>query len=136
MAGRRDGAARGDLAQAARQFAQWRRTHAYGSRIPKALWDSAVELAVQHGLSRTATTLKLGYYDLKKRLGERPSAGGLAQNEVGLPTFVELAPALLGKACECTIELEKRDGSRMRIAVKGAGTPDLVAVSRSFWESA
>jgi hypothetical protein len=136
MAGRRDGAVRGDLAQAARQFAQWRRTHAYGSRIPQALWDSAVELAVEHGLSRTATTLKLGYYDLKKRLGERASAGALAQNGVALPSFVELTPAALGNACECTIELEKRDGSRMRIAVKGASTPDLAAVSRSFWELA
>jgi hypothetical protein len=136
MAGRRGGEGRDDMARAARQFAQWRRTHAFGSRIPTALWDAAVDLAVQHGLSRTATTLKLGYYDLKKRLGERPSAGGLAQNGAALPTFVELTPAPLGKACECTIELEKRDGSRMRIEVKGASAPDLAAVSRSFWESA
>ncbi len=135
MAGRRDGGERGDLAQAARHFAQWRRTHAYGSRIPKALWDSAVELAVAHGLSRTSTTLKLGYYDLKKRLAERASAGALPQNGAALPAFVELTPAPFGNACECTIELETRDGSRMRIEVKGAGAPDLAAVTRSFWES-
>lgn len=135
MAGRRDGARPCDLAQAAQQFAQWRRTHAYGSRIPMALWDAAVELAARHGLSRTATTLKLGYYDLKKRLAERGSGGALAQKAVA-PTFVELTPAPLGNACECTIELEKRDGSRMRIEVKGVPVPDLAAVSRSFWESA
>jgi len=35
MAGRRDGGGHGDLAQAARQFAQWRGTHAYRSRIPR-----------------------------------------------------------------------------------------------------
>ncbi len=136
MAGRQDGGGYGNLAQAARRFAQWRRTHVYGSRIPKALWDLAVELAVQHGLSRTATTLKLGYYDLKKHLEERPSAGALAQNGVALPTFVELTASSFGNACECTIELEKRDGSRMRIVVKGASAPDLAAVGRSFWESA
>ena len=136
MAGRRDGGGHGDLAQAARQFAQWRRTHAYGSRIPKALWDLAVELAVAHGLSRTATTLKLGYYSLKKRLAERASAGALPHSGVALPTFVELTPGPLGNTCECTIELEKRDGARMRIEVKGASAPDLAAVSRSFWESA
>ena len=136
MAGRRDCARRGDLAQAAQQFAQWRRTHAYGSRIPIALWDTAVELAGRHGLSRTATTLKLGYYDLKKRLAERGSGAALAQKAVALPAFVELTPAPLGNACECTIKLEKRDGSRMRIEVKGVPTPDLAAVSRSFWESA
>ena len=135
MAGRRDCALRGDLAQLARQFAQWRRTHAYGSRIPTALWDSAVDLAVHHGLSRTATTLKLGYYDLKKRLAERPAAVALPQNGVALPSFVELTPAPLGNSWECTIELEKRDGSRMRIELKGASVPDLAAVSRSFWEA-
>jgi hypothetical protein len=136
MAGRRDGTVRGDLAQAARQFAQWRRTHAYGSRIPQALWDSAVELAAEYGVSRTAMSLKLGYYDLKKRLGARTSAGALAQDGGAFPTFVEFTPAALDNACECTIELEKRDGSRMRIAVKGASVPDLAAVSRSFWELA
>jgi len=123
------------MAGAARQFAQWRRTHAYGSRIPQALWDSAVELAVEHGVSRTATTLKLGYYDLKKRLAEKTAAVAVPQNRVALPSFVELTPAALGHACECTIELEKRDGSRMRIELKGASVPDLAAVSRSFWET-
>lgn len=136
MAGRRDGARPGDLALAAQQFAQWRRTHAYGSRIPMALWDTAVELARRHGLSRTATMLKLGYYDLKKRLAEGGSRGALAQKAVALPTFVELTPAPLCNACEWTIELEKRDGSRMRIEVKGVPAPDLAAVSRSFWEPA
>jgi hypothetical protein len=100
------------------------------------LWDSAVELAVAHGLSRTSTTLKLGYYDLKKRLAERASAGALPQNGAALPTFVELTPAPFGNACECTIDLEKRDGARMRIELKGASAPDLAAVTRSFWESA
>jgi hypothetical protein len=131
MAGRRDGGSRADMAQAARQLAHWRRTHAYGARIPKALWDSAVELAVRHGVSRTATALKLGYYDLKKRLAERP----VPQSGIAPATFVELTAAPFGNACECTIELEKCDGSRMRIEVKGASAPDLAAVSRSFWES-
>ncbi len=135
MAGRRGGEGRGDMARTARQFAQWRRTHSYGSRIPTVLWDSAVDLAVQHGLSRTATTLKLGYYDLKKRLAERPAAVALPQNRVALPSFVELTAAPPGSSCECTIELEKRDGSRMRIELKGVSVPDLAAVSRTFWES-
>ncbi len=133
MAGRQDGALRGDLAQLARQFAQWRRTHAYGARIPEPLWSSAAELAVQHGLSRTATALKLGYYDLKKRVAEKTT--GRLETESPSSAFVELSPAALGVGCQCTIELEKRDGSRMRIELKGASAPDLAAMSRSFWES-
>ena len=136
MAGRRDGAQRGELAHLARQFAQWRRTHAYGSRIPERLWDSAAELAARHGVSRAATTLKLGYYDLKKRVAEKSATVGQLEMAGPSPAFVELSPALLNIPSECTIVLEKRDGSRMRIELKGTSAPDLAEVSRSFWESA
>ena len=128
MAGRRDGGPRGDLARLAGEFAQWRRTHACGTRIPGRLWDSAAELVLQHGLSRTATALKLGYYDLKKRVAEKSSTTGPSS------AFVELSPSL-SVPSECTIELEKRDGSRMRIEVTGVSVPDLGALTRSFWEA-
>jgi hypothetical protein len=123
------------LTRAAREFSQWRRTHSYGSRIPKSLWAWATELAIQHGVSRTATTLRLDYYDLKRRVAESASAVEPQTGESAAPTFVELAPVPLG-TCECTVELEKRDGSRMRIEFKGASAADLAVVSRSFWESA
>jgi hypothetical protein len=93
----------------------------------------AVDVADRHGLSRTATALKLGYYDRKKRVSERVS---LPDDAVAPTTFVELSPTSLGMSCECAIELQKRDGSRMRIELKGASAPDLAAMSRSFWESA
>lgn len=129
MAGRRDGS---DLTRAAWTFGQWRRTHPYRSRIPRSLWDLAVELADHHGVSRTATALKLGYYDLKRRVAER-----IVPNDAGTPaTFVEIGPTSPAVGCECTIDLQKRDGSRMRIELKGASAPDLAAVSRGFWESA
>ena len=125
MGGTRDDGVRGGLAQLARRFAAWRQGHAFGARIPEPLWDAAAALAVEHGISRTATTLKLGYYDLKKRVDRKGS----------IPAFVELSPPMLSAPSVCTIELEKRDGSRMRIELKGASPADLAAVSRSFWES-
>lgn len=134
MDGRRDGAPRADLAEVAKRFAQWRRTHASGTRIPEWLWDRAVELALQHGLSRVATALKLGYYQLKKRVAEKRSAAG-RENGVTSPAFVELTPAPLTVPCECTIEFEKGGGSRMRIELKGSSIPDLAALGRSFLES-
>jgi hypothetical protein len=90
-----------------------------------------VQLAAVHGVSRTATALKLGYYDLKNHLAERSAP----QSALAPAAFVELTAAPFGNACECTIELEKCDGSRMRIELKGASAPDLAAVSRTFWES-
>ena len=136
MAARADGGLLDDLAQVARQLAQWRRTHAARARIPEWLWDSAANAAARHGVSRTSTTLKLGYYDLQRRLAEKTATAARPEHDMAYPGFVELTPASLGVPCECTIELEKRDGARMRIELKGASVPDLAAVSRSFWESA
>ena len=135
MNGRRDGAPRADLAEVAKRFAQWRRTHASGTRIPEWLWDRAVELAVQHGPSRTATTLKLDYYKLERLVAEKSAVAGRRENGVASPAFVELTPAPLTVPCECTIEFEKGGGSRMRIELKGSSIPDLAALGRSFWES-
>jgi len=64
-----------------------------------------------------------------------------------VPTFLELAaPAGHGFAaagtvatpwsvgpCECTLEWEDAGGAKMRVHLKGAATPDLAALSRSFW---
>jgi hypothetical protein len=121
------------LAQAAARFDQWRRSSSSRARIPDFLWNLAVDLAREHGLSRTASTLRVGYYDLKRRVEE----SALAQaGPCGMPAdgFVELNPAALALACQCTIEFEKPCGSRMRIELTGS-MPDLEALGRSFWES-
>ena len=133
MVRRRSGVS-ADLVQAAARFDRWRRSESATGRIPDSLWKLAVDLAREHGLSRTATTLKLGYYDLKKRVVERtalaqPSADGTAADG-----FVELNAAALAMPCQCTIEFEKPCGSRLRIELQGS-IPDLEALGRSFWES-
>ena len=56
-----------DLAQARSRFETWRQRRQGGRRIPQSLWDLAVRLASQHGVSRTATALGLDYYSLKKQ---------------------------------------------------------------------
>ena len=94
----------------------------------------AVELAREYGLSRTATTLKLGYYDLKKRVVERAALTQSGPLSTAADSFVELNPAALALPCQCTIEFEKPCGSRLRIELKGS-MPDLEALGRSFWES-
>jgi len=61
---RRDGGIPANLAKAVVRFDQWRRGDSSTGRIPDSLWNLAVDLAREHGLSRTATALKLGHYDL------------------------------------------------------------------------
>ncbi len=61
------------------RFDLWRKTRKRCSPIPETLWSSAVELAREHGLHRTAQTLRLNYYSLKKRFPLISGAPGRAQ---------------------------------------------------------
>ena len=117
------------LMKAQQRFAQWRRTHTPGTRIPKPLWAHAVKLASTYGVSKTANTLKLNYQILKKRLEQASSSVQASP----IPAFVELAPPTLAAPAECIVELEDAAGSKMRIHLKGGDTPDLVALGCSFW---
>lgn len=135
MSGRVNRGSPEELARLAQRFATWRRSRAFGTRIPEPLWDAAVALAVRHGLSRTAMALKLGYYALKKRVEQAASARQSAEGGAPHPAFVELPAGSLPGPGECVIEFEKSGGARMRVHLKGAGIPDLVALARSFWGS-
>ena len=112
-----------------RRFEQWRRTRKGHARIPESLWKSAVKLAGAYGLCRTAQTPRLDYNALKTRVNAMTP-----DDPCGPETaFVELAPPPRAGLPECTVELEHPGGAKMRIHLKGAAGPDLVALSRSFW---
>jgi hypothetical protein len=111
-----------------RQFEQWRRGRRLGDRIPERLWAAAVAVARTQGVSRTARLLHLEEQKLKHRVagtgpGPRPATA---------PAFVELLtpPAAGG---ECTVEVEGPRGGRLRIQLRGAPVPDLVALARVVW---
>lgn len=103
------------------------------SRIPKTLWAAAVRMAAVHGVNRTAQTLRLDYYALKKRL-ERQSAAGAASKAGGTTGFIEIAPLTSVGSSECLLKLEKAGKSTMRIRLKSIAMPDLVGICRSFWD--
>jgi len=109
------------------RFATWRQTRRSGQRIPESLWKSAVKLAGRHGLNRTAQALNLDYYSLKKRVDEASSPAKSA--------FVELPSSPLSIISECVIELEDATGCLMRVHVRGQDLPDVLALSRDFWNA-
>ena len=110
------------------RFEDWRRNRKPGSRIRDPLWALAVKLADAHGVSRTASTLRLDYQSLKKRLA------AMNGDSVSTPgAFLELSPASLSPAAECVIEFEDGTGASMRVQLRGGDVPDLVALGRSFW---
>lgn len=143
-----------------RRFQQWRQSRKSRSRIPDSLWAAAVKVAGIYGLHRTARALPVEYYSLKKRMehqsadhgralfdgtrarsvrGKHPSTAGTTFLELpvdhGQPS-VDGARALALGACDCTLELEDRAGSKMRVHWKAATPPDLTALCRSFWNPA
>ena len=118
-----------DLERARSRFQAWRGGRQVGERIPRTLWALAVQLANVHGVSRTATVLRLDYYSLQKRAGAVPS-----QAPSSAPAFVELpSPVMAGKQCQ--LELDNGAGATMRVQLVGYEAADVEALSRSFWNA-
>ncbi len=115
-----------------RRFEKWRRRRKTRARIPESLWDAAVKMATAYGLHRTAKTLSVNYYSLKKRVEKEASAASSSEADA-VATFVELPPPVVAGSCECLLELYDAGGAKMRVHFKGIAAPDLAALSRSFW---
>jgi hypothetical protein len=130
------------LRHTAERFDRWRRTRELGTRIPESLWTRAAKLAATYGVCRTASTLKLDYYNLKRRLeegqsrlAERTSPAVLARGSTRQPAFLELPASTLAPPGECVIDFENSAGARMRVHLKGVAVPDLAVLARSLWSA-
>jgi hypothetical protein len=101
--------------------------------FPTVFGKTAVAAARRHGVSRTAGLLHLEAGKLKQLMtGARscPQPGAAP-----LPAFVELlAPSATGSG-ECTVEIEGPRGGRVRVQLRSAPLPDLVALARVVWHA-
>jgi hypothetical protein len=109
----------------------WRRTRRQRSPIPKALWKTAVEVAAQCGLTRTARILRLDFNGLKHRLAlsDLPKVSKPTSSSA----FMELLPVLPTTIPDCLVELEDGRGTRLKIQLKGAGSQEVLSISRGLW---
>ena len=116
----------------AQQLKDWRAARNPGQRIPEELWNAAAEVARVEGLNRTATTLKLNYYYLQRRLSDHcPSRS----QRVPATAFVELPPpSLPGRDESGALELVKSSGTRLTLRLPSASPTDLLAVVHLFLE--
>jgi hypothetical protein len=118
-----------DLVRGRSRFQAWRGQRKVGDRIPQSLWGMAIRLAKAHGVSRTATVLRLDYYRLKKQAEVAAS-----EPRVSGPAFVELtSPVIVAK--QCRFELDNGSGATMRVELVGYDAADVEALSRSFWNA-
>ena len=123
----------GRLEGVRRRIERWRQTRKVRSHIPDPLWVAAVRMARAYGVNRTAQTLRLDYYGLKKRVEQKTVVAAKATEAQGTARFVELAPFSSTGSCECSLELENVGGAKMRIQLKSITMPDLAAISQTFW---
>jgi hypothetical protein len=72
--------------QLQQQLERWRNTQPERTKLPEAFWQSAAELARQHGLNPTARALRLDYTALKRRVSGSVRRSGMPVQAA----FVEL----------------------------------------------
>jgi hypothetical protein len=116
------------LAAAQRRFEHWRSTRTKLCKIPTPLWNTAVRCAAKYGVYRTVLALGLDYKTLKKRL--LASTGALATPSH--PAFVELVPPERNGPAECIVEVERPEGAKLRVELRGTAIPDIPELARRF----
>jgi len=99
------------------QFEQWREVRKHRTPIPESLWEGAVSLSVGHSIHEISKALGLSYTTLKKRIcafrsGNLPEAASSS-------AFVEVDLRASMADAGCIVEMEDRDGSKMRMYIKG-----------------
>jgi len=114
------------------QFERWRQSRKRGTRIPQALWRAAVEAAGEHGVSRTAQTLGLDYYGLKKRL-ESPHEVSESAPAAGRE-FLEIP--LFASAPDCVVEMVDAQGARLRVELRGSAATHCETLAQALWSGA
>jgi hypothetical protein len=107
----------------------WRQTRLKRSPMPEALWDAAAAIAREAGVYRVMRALGVNYETLKRRVEEQ---GACRKASAG--AFVELAPAsLVGPGADgCVVEVQERDGTRLRVQLAGGDRLDVVALVAAF----
>jgi hypothetical protein len=124
-----------DVGLLRQQFVQFRQAHAVRSRLPEELWTTAAKLARRDGITATARALGLDRPSLQKwtdRLEPRPSVKARKPPAQQPPAFVELLAGSTGTRNSCVVEVESRQGGKLRLELKGVATSQLAELIRGF----
>ena len=111
------------------QFTNWRKTKSRkGSRTPKHLWEAAIKLHGDYSTNEIAKGLRVEHSKLKSLIAK-------TSKTKSTPTFIQMEiPRPELKQNEWLIEMEKADGTKMKISGSGTQIPDLALICQSFVE--
>jgi len=115
-----------DVERVRGRLMEWRGERRLGQRIPEEVWAESVRAAGRYGIRYVSEALELDYGRLERRCGqpEQGDAGGQV-------AFVELA-ATRPEAVQCVVEVEKSNGTKLRVSVGDAATVDWCRVKEAF----
>jgi hypothetical protein len=120
----------GRLDAACREFETWRQSRTSRSRIPENLWTLAADLARECGIFRTARELHIDYSALKNRLNSTETR--IVRSTPAPMGFVEVVPSPAAGFSECTVEIERGRGTKIRIHLKSREALDLGEIGAAF----
>ena len=118
------------IAEVRRQFEEWRGQRKRGCRIPKQLWQAAVQLSERHSTGEIAAVLGLNLDRLEQQIQSlrripRPErTGGMEFVSVGT----------LSGVATTVVELENGSGRRLKVHLVGAETTMVAEVAKALWE--
>lgn len=118
------------LTEVQSQFAAWRNSRTSRERIPEALWSAALKLCENHSIHKVSKALRLNHTNLRDRVAVRHSAPSSAAIPCQDFIAIEMEQP---RSSECIIEMEHRNGNRMRMHFKGQADLDLQSFADSFW---
>lgn len=108
-----------------RQFEEWRAHKSRRDRIPERLWFAAAEAAQRHGVHAVSRAVRIEHSALRRRVQATSSGASDA------PRFIEMENAAAG-GIGCIVDLEKSNGTRMRICVRDGASVDWSRMKEAF----
>ena len=105
----------------------WRSSKKRGERIPEALWETAVELAMTHGVYHVSRGLGVDHSKLKRLAAESEQR----RDEVPVE-FVELQELFGTTRAPAVVEMRRADGASFRVELP-EGRVDVLALAATFW---
>jgi hypothetical protein len=121
-------ASRPTLEDIQKRFEIWRKSRRGRCPIPEELWQTAVDLTQDYPLFQISKALHLSHAKLKERVSASKATG-----EAESPSFVELDFSKPLSLAECIVEMEEKNGSRMKMHIKSPTGFDLLGLAKAFW---
>lgn len=112
------------LSDVVERFKEWRLNPARSRAIPKELWETAIELTNQHSISKVSKVLHVSSAKLIKLVKRQSTSIN--------PSFMELDLCRIVPQSHCSIEIDKSNGSKLKINFTGDWSREIIEISKAF----